>query len=458
MIIATEWLANSSAIQPANTIRSKTANANFSDLLLSGLTNSNQRSSLTGYDEETTSDSSFQELIANLSKDDLLALTNILETINGQLETEEFDITAEELITENLTEDQLETIAEQLGLESPEALSDIITQLLEQIQRLRDNQQLEASMSYHSVYPSDGYLVRNNVVQQQNGNGVLTDNILPLIGQTEKLLQQIQNQTMHKLDYKEILQLLKQWSQMNNQTLNVAQTLLSEESNGNKSELWSKLLSNFNSRQSMEQHYGNVQKVTQHDVKRWIENAMERLELASKQEQTQSLRSDALQQIQSKVQQYSIHLSLTNNEEQVVHKQLMNQLQQVMKNSNFMKLSNGSNQLMIRLHPEHLGEVTVKLTQINGEMTVKMITSTQAAKELLEGNMNQLRHMFSPQQVLVEKQENYSQTSQDKLTDDSTNSQENDNQQQHSDHEEQESHHESQEHQSFHDVLMDAKV
>jgi flagellar hook-length control protein FliK len=47
----------------------------------------------------------------------------------------------------------------------------------------------------------------------------------------------------------------------------------------------------------------------------------------------------------------------------------------------------------------------VQLTKVDGEMLVKITATTQAAKEALESNVRQLRHMFSPQQVVIEKQD-----------------------------------------------------
>lgn len=109
--------------------------------------------------------------------------------------------------------------------------------------------------------------------------------------------------------------------------------------------------------------------------------------------------------VHSKIQQYIIYTQQTNTDNEMVQKQLLDQFQQIMVKSNFLQRGNGINQLMVRLHPEQLGDITLKLTQVNGEMTVKMIVSSQATKDLLEGNLQQLRHMFSPHQVLIEKQD-----------------------------------------------------
>src|SRR5699024_4075522 len=43
--------------------------------------------------------------------------------------------------------------------------------------------------------------------------------------------------------------------------------------------------------------------------------------------------------------------------------------------------------------------------EMNGEMTVKITVSSQATKKMLEANIHQLKNMFSPHQVVIEKQE-----------------------------------------------------
>ncbi|SFM32216.1 hook-length control protein FliK [Gracilibacillus orientalis] len=462
MMIASEWLTNGSAIPSPKAIRDKARGNAFSDLMSSNMISYNQEANVADSDStlnlvKLTDKALIQESLDNLSAEQLNGITEIIDMINNKLETDGQTLSTEEIMTfisEDLNEEQIEVLGGLLEAEDQEVLAELIKKFLEQIESIGQSQQEKVSMEQpYRLSFSDGILVQNNFSTE----AVLDKNAISRVEQTEKILQQIQNQTLSSRDYKQMLQLLKQWSQMSNQTLNAAQKLLSEATNDKSSEIWSKLLSNFNNRQSMQQHYGSIQKVTQQDVKRWSDNAMERLEPVMKQDQAHIVRNDTgNQQVQSKIQQYVIHLSHTNSDQPLVQKQLIDQFQQVMQKSNFMKLPNGANQLMIRLQPEHLGDITVKLTQINGEMTVKMIASTHGAKELLEGNLNQLRHMFSPQQVIIEKQENSSQVSQEELTDDNLNSQEEEQQEQHNDHEE-ESNQDNQ-NQSFHDMLMDAKV
>ncbi|OOE01084.1 flagellar hook-length control protein FliK, partial [Anoxybacillus kestanbolensis] len=72
---------------------------------------------------------------------------------------------------------------------------------------------------------------------------------------------------------------------------------------------------------------------------------------------------------------------------------LASQMERIVRASQFTQWRNGNAQLLIRLHPEHLGYVTIKLIQQKGKLTAKMITSTEAAKQLVEQHIHQLSHI-----------------------------------------------------------------
>lgn len=86
-----------------------------------------------------------------------------------------------------------------------------------------------------------------------------------------------------------------------------------------------------------------------------------------------------------------------------VRQEFTNQLITAMKNSRFGQLSNGTNRLVIKLNPEHLGQLTIRLTQQNGEMVARIIASTQSAKELLEHSLVQLRHALPSVNVQIDR-------------------------------------------------------
>lgn len=87
-----------------------------------------------------------------------------------------------------------------------------------------------------------------------------------------------------------------------------------------------------------------------------------------------------------------------------VQRSFIHQLTEIMKTSKFTKANNGQSQLVIRLHPEHLGTLTIKLVaQKDGELAAKIITNTTAVKELIEANIHQIRHMIPTENIVVER-------------------------------------------------------
>ncbi|EMI11848.1 flagellar hook-length control protein FliK [Anoxybacillus gonensis] len=77
------------------------------------------------------------------------------------------------------------------------------------------------------------------------------------------------------------------------------------------------------------------------------------------------------------------------------------QFERILRTSKLTHWKNGNTQMLIRLHPEHLGYVTIKLIQQKGKLTAKMITSTDAAKQLVEQHIHQLAHIAD--HITVEK-------------------------------------------------------
>jgi flagellar hook-length control protein FliK len=87
----------------------------------------------------------------------------------------------------------------------------------------------------------------------------------------------------------------------------------------------------------------------------------------------------------------------------MMSQQFVQQFMQIMQTSKFTRLGNGQSQLVVRLHPEHLGSLTIKLVQEKGELMAKIIASTTSAKELIESNIQQIRHVIPTQNIIIEK-------------------------------------------------------
>ena len=73
---------------------------------------------------------------------------------------------------------------------------------------------------------------------------------------------------------------------------------------------------------------------------------------------------------------------------------------------------NGVSEAKISLHPEHLGQLDIKIVIQNGVLTAKFVAETGAARELLEAQMAQLRSALQGQGLQVERMEVIQQPSQ----------------------------------------------
>ncbi|MDZ5781812.1 flagellar hook-length control protein FliK [Marinococcus luteus] len=82
--------------------------------------------------------------------------------------------------------------------------------------------------------------------------------------------------------------------------------------------------------------------------------------------------------------------------------EFLKQFQQTLGTMNAAQLKNGAS-YTIRLHPEHLGRLDVKLTKIEGQWTAQLITTSKGAQELVEGSVHKLRHSFLQQNLQVER-------------------------------------------------------
>lgn len=81
----------------------------------------------------------------------------------------------------------------------------------------------------------------------------------------------------------------------------------------------------------------------------------------------------------------------------------LQQLTNIIQSGRLTRFQNGNAQLVIRLYPEHLGTLTVKIAREHGTLTAKLIASTDSAKELLDANLSQLYHVLSTENITVEK-------------------------------------------------------
>ena len=81
---------------------------------------------------------------------------------------------------------------------------------------------------------------------------------------------------------------------------------------------------------------------------------------------------------------------------------LLREMQAIFKRSNFGH-TGGTNRLLIKLYPEHLGQVRIELMQTNGVMTARILASSALGKEMLDNQLHQLRSAFLQQNLQVER-------------------------------------------------------
>ncbi len=62
----------------------------------------------------------------------------------------------------------------------------------------------------------------------------------------------------------------------------------------------------------------------------------------------------------------------------------------------------GAQELRMQLHPEHLGNMVVKLRNVRGVLSAEILTQHVAVKELLEGQLDTLRQRFQDMNIQVE--------------------------------------------------------
>ncbi|MCG7334049.1 flagellar hook-length control protein FliK [Sporosarcina sp. ACRSM] len=81
---------------------------------------------------------------------------------------------------------------------------------------------------------------------------------------------------------------------------------------------------------------------------------------------------------------------------------LIREMQTIFKRSNFGQ-TGGTNRLLIKLYPEHLGQVRIELLQTNGVMTARILASTALGKEMLDSQLHQLRQAFVQQNIQIDR-------------------------------------------------------
>jgi flagellar hook-length control protein FliK len=287
-----------------------------------------------------------------------------------------------------------------------------------------------------AIVSANGEMTQNDKVQIFNRNFPVVNHVdvsQPELGQREsQLLVQTGMQQMQDLFQRaeqvisnissskkipevspEVFQLLKQWTATEKQLQNLAPIAQANHKESPIDVIWKELVSSFKKQEQyvLRNPYQVENEVTAKDVSRWLESIWN---TSVEKPIPQSSIMSAMPM--SKLEQYVVHLQ-HNQSPQLAQQSFNQQFENIIQSSRLLTQPAGQSVLSITLNPSNLGEMLVRMTEVDGEMMVKIVVTTSRAKEMLESNMHQLRHMFSPHQVQIERQEaqlNITQTAGDK--------------------------------------------
>lgn len=208
-------------------------------------------------------------------------------------------------------------------------------------------------------------------------------------------------------DAAQLLNLLKQMEELAQPLEAVLAMLPISEDDQEKLMVLSKVQQNFQNKLALAQKtiYLSNTTVTSKDVLKWVKASVNEFNQSEDQVSYRFGELFSQQTSDSTIEQLNIHLGQAGQTTEQLSDQLLTQFEKVISQSRFTQQLSGNNQLLLKLTPETLGTIRVELTEIDGEMLVKLTASSQMAKEALEANVRELRHMFAPQNIAIEKQE-----------------------------------------------------
>lgn len=325
------------------------------------------------------------ETNAHLLSEDMMSLTSISKlTADEELEFEELvdgGISLEEI---EMTDGDASLTVE-TSVISEEQLDGA------EIEEEFDTEILDINLSEHKV--------ELDILQ-------MNQDIQLLSNQVTSLLVNVDEETIKQVA-PQLLNLLQQLTRLLNEHENSDDLLrqFKAELTEEDSKLMDRLLNAFKNRtnSTVSRAYSYEAEVTTEDVAKWLTNALQNqnVSLEEQAQQVQPIRVGGEQVQMSHIEQYVIHLNSSDRVEKI-QDQLVRQLTTAVKQSNFLK-GNNITQLSFTLNPNNLGQVNIQLTEVNGEMTVKIIASSLAAKNMLEANIHQLKHLFAPHNITIER-------------------------------------------------------
>lgn len=107
-------------------------------------------------------------------------------------------------------------------------------------------------------------------------------------------------------------------------------------------------------------------------------------------------------QLQQMSKPEQLTLMLEKNGRPVSTEQMIQQFESILSKSSLMK-SGDAQTLLLKLNPEHLGSLRIQLIQNESSFVAKIMTSTGAAKDALDAQLQHLKQAFSAQNIPVDR-------------------------------------------------------
>lgn len=226
---------------------------------------------------------------------------------------------------------------------------------------------------------------------------------------SNEIIRYIHTETVHEpSSLQQLLDVLKKVNQLSTKDKEALFNQLEELEEEKISETFKLLVKTFEKRTEMttQNMYQNDAIITKSTIANWLEQAFQRYDTVQSSQQI----NDTVMSTQmsnptnlpiDEVQQYDIHIRQTGKVEEI-SEQLVSKLTTVIQKSSIFK-QDGIMLLQLQINPTQLGHITVRMAEVNGEMRVELFVTTNATKKILESNIHQLKHLFSPHQVIIEK-------------------------------------------------------
>ncbi|MFD1607693.1 flagellar hook-length control protein FliK [Oceanobacillus luteolus] len=413
--------------QTTMTVESESQTSNFHHLLdekLSGKNSNQSISRVATNTVETDPLSNFRSKLMELEEAEFQLILFDLKEVLGESHSESL-VNVNNLISliESYLSSEKKEEESLSGVNKGELVEQILTYFrsipeVEQEEFIDPIEQFSSLFNDSSKNGMDDSLLIPLSISQINSQAIGIPNeesVAQLLTQIEQALSQIRDESDIETLAPKLLRYLEAWQQIDGKSGGISQLSLKESNTPFKS-VWQELVQLYQQKTNL--HTKNIyaleSEVTTTDVIRWLGKILG----ANSQKVSNSYNIVPAQLPISNVEQHVIQLpQAVGTQGKLASESFIEQFNRLI-DANKVALQQPKGQLAIMLRPANLGEMMVRFTQVNGEIIVKIMVTTKMAKEMLEGNMQQLRHMFAPHQVVVERQDNVTQQAQNQYEED----------------------------------------